>query len=235
MTRSARFAGWAAVAGMVVGLAITPFMAAVWAYEPGIVWEDVSLLGRLVGPTLESWGALSFGSALTLAWDGSVASEGTAYKVYGKVFFLVYLLMLPIVRHVHNLQKGSAPSKWVRRTWRALWVGLVVATWGDAVSYWGVSFPGGFGLTLWRGGFVVEIVAMLVVLPSITVYGILSMRLRVIPLWSSILIALTIPIGVVTLLTITSYVPNAIVVPMSMIWAAIGVWVLTSAKGTSTT
>jgi hypothetical protein len=54
MIRSARFAGWTAVAGALVGIAITPFMAAVWAYEPGIVWDDLSLLSKITGPTLES-------------------------------------------------------------------------------------------------------------------------------------------------------------------------------------
>jgi len=204
---------------MVIGLAITPFMAAVWAYEPGVVWDDVSLLGRTVGPTLESWGALSFGA------------EATPYEVYGKVFFVVYLLMLPIVRYVHNLQSDSAPSKWERRTWRVLWVALIFATIGDAVSYWGISLPGEIGELLWGGGFAVEILAMFVVLASTTAYGILSIRLSVIPLWSSILITLTLPIGVATLVTITSYVPNAIVVPMSMVWATFGVWVLAGPEG----
>ena len=214
------------MAGMVVGLAITPFMASLWAYESGIGWHNASLLERTVGPTLESWGALSFGNPLSLAWDGSVISEGTAYKVYGKVFFLVYLLMLPIVRHVHNLQKDSAPSKWGHRTWRALWVGLVVATWADAVSYWGVSLPGLGGDSVWGGGFGVEILAVLVVLVSTTVYGVVSLRLRVVPLWASVLLAVIFPICVAILAGVTTYVPNGVVVPMSLIWASMGVWVL---------
>ncbi len=107
-----------------------------------------------------------------------------------------------------------------------LWVALILAAVGDAVSYWGQSLPGQLGSSLWGGGFAAEILAMLVVLASTTVYGIVLIRLRRIPLWSSVLITLTFPIGIATLLAITDYLPNAIVVPMSMIWAAIGVWLL---------
>ena len=150
------------------------------------------------------------------------------------MFFLVYLLMLPIVRYVHGLHRDSAPSKWEGRTWRVLWVALVLATVGDAVSYWGISLPGLVGGLLWRGGFAVETLAMLVVVVSTTVYGIVSIRMRVIPLWSSVPMTLIVPIGVVTLVTITTYVPNAVVVPLSIIWAAIGVWVLAGAEGLPT-
>jgi hypothetical protein len=229
MIGSPSFAGWAAIAGAAFGIAITPFMAAVWAYEPGVVWDDLSLLAKTVGPTLESWGALSFGTARAVASDGTVLSESIAYEVYGKSFFLVYLLMLPIVRYVHVRYRQSSHSKWEDRTWRVLWVALIVATVADAVSYWGISLPGQVGDSLWGGGFGVEILAMLVVLVATTVYGIVSLRLHVTPLWASVPLAAIIPIGVATLVSVTTYVPNAVVVPMSIIWAAVGVWVLAGA------
>jgi hypothetical protein len=234
MFSSSRFAGITAIAGAVVGILITPFMAAVWAYEPGIVWDDLSLLAKTVGPTLESWGALSFGAAQVVALDGEVLSESFAYEVYGKSFFLVYLLMLPIVRYVHDRYRRSSDSKWEGRTWRVLWVALIVATVADAVSYWGISLPGPVGESLWGGGFGVEILAMLVVLVATTVYGIVSARLHVMPLWASLLLAAIVPIGVVTLVSVTTYVPNAVVVPMSIIWAMIGVWALTGARSRTT-
>lgn len=225
MFGSSRFAGWSAIAGALVGLAITPFMAAVWAYEPGVVWDELSLLASTVGPTLESWGALSFGAAKVVAPDGTVV-ESFAYEVYGKAFFVVYLLMLPIVRYVHVRFQQSSDSRWERRIWRVLWVALIVATVADAVSYWGISLPGQVGQALWGGGFGVEILAVLVVLVSTTMYGLVSIRLRVVPLWASFLLAAIIPIGIATLAGVTTYVPNAVVVPMSIIWAAVGAWVL---------
>lgn len=215
MVRSSRFAGWTAITGAVVGIAITPFMAAVWVFEPRVVWDSTLLLTRLVGPTLESWGALSFGSG------------DAPYEVYGKAFVFVYLLMLPIVRYVHLLQSGSPLPKWERRTWRILWIALIAATVGDGLSYWGISVPDPVGEELWGGGFLIEILALLVVLASTTVYGIISIRIRVIPLWASVLLSAIVPIAVGTVAVVADYVPNGFVVPMSIIWAAVGAWVLT--------
>jgi hypothetical protein len=230
MITSPRFAGITAIAGATVGIAITPFMAAVWAYEPGVVWDDVSLVAKTVGPTLESWGALSFGAPFVVDSNGTVVSASTAYEVYGKSFFLVYLLMLPVVRYVHARYRQLSDSKWENRTWRVLWVALIVATVADAVSYWGVSLPGPIGASLWGGGFGVEILAMLIVLVATTVYGIVSARVHVVPLWASLLLSAIIPIGIAMLAGVITYVPNAVVVPMSFIWAAIGVWVLVAER-----
>ena len=216
MIRSPRFAGWSSMAGAAVGVLITPFMASVWEYGYFVVWSNTPPVTRVFGPILESWGALSFGSG------------NLPYEVYGKTFVLVYLLMLPIVRYVHVLQSPSATSAWERRTWRVLWIALIVAAVGDGLSYWGISLPEPVGDVLWRGGFMVEVLAMLVVLISTTIYGIASIRLHVIPVWAAWLVAATIPIGITSLVLLTSYLPNAVVVPMSIIWAAIGAWVLVS-------
>ena len=218
--RSRRFAGWTAITGAAIGIAITPFMAAVWVFEPRVltademVWDNTLLLTRLVGPTLESWGALSFGSG------------DAPYEVYGKTFVLVYLLMLPIIRYVHLLQSGSPLPKWERRTWRVLWISLIAAAIGDGASYWGISVPDPLGQELWGWGFVIEILALLVVLASTTVYGIISIRIRVVPLWASALLSAIVPIAVGTVVFVADYVPNGFVVPMSIIWATVGVWVL---------
>ena len=223
---SARFAAWTSIWGAAIGVAITPFMAAVWAYEPGVVWADLSPLVSVVGPTLESWGALTFGNTPVFAADGTVSGESTAYEVYGKVFFLVYLLMLPVVRHVHALHRAQSTSKWEGRTWRVLCMALILACAGDAVSYWGISAPGTVGDTLWRLGFLIEIVAVLSVLVTTTMYGMVTVRRRVVPRWGSVLLMAVVPMGVLTLIGVTAYVPNAVVVPMSLVWAGIGAWML---------
>jgi len=219
MIRTARFAGWASIASAVVGVLITPFMASVWESD-GVVWSTTEgLVTRVFGPTLESWGALTFGS------------EGLPYEVYGKFFVFVYLLMLPIVRYVHVLQSPSATSAWERRTWRVLWVSLIVAAVGDGMSYWGVSLPepGDF---LWGAGFMVELLTLFVVLVSTTVYGFVSIRLRVIPVWSAVLLTAIIPILWFSLAGLTWYLPNGVVVPLSIIWASIGAWVLVARPAT---
>lgn len=78
------------------------------------------------------------------------------------------------------------------------------------------------------GGFLIESIAMLVVLVSTTLYGIISMRIRVIPSWASTLLTAIIPIGIGTLVGVTDYLPNAVVVPMSIVWAMVGTWGLIS-------
>ncbi len=219
MIRSARFAGWASIAGAVVGVLVTPFMASVWESD-GVVWSTTEgLVTRVFGPTLESWGALTFGS------------EGLPYEVYGKFFVFVYLLMLPIVRYVHVLQSTPATSAWERRTWRVLWVSLIVAAVGDGMSYWGISLPEP-GDILRGVGWMVELLTLFVVLVSTTVYGIVSIRIRVIPIWSAVLLTAIIPILWFSLAGLTWYLPNGVVVPMSIIWASIGAWVLVARPAT---
>jgi hypothetical protein len=220
MIRTARFAGWASIAGAVVGVLVTPFMASVWESD-GVVWSTTEgLVTRVFGPILESWGALSFGSG------------DLPYEVYGKFFVFVYLLMLPIVRYVHVLQSTPVTSVWERRTWRVLWVSLIVAAVGDGMSYWGISLPDPVGEFLWGGGFMVELLTLFVVLVSTTVYGIVSIRIRVIPLWSAVLMTAIIPILWFSLAGLTWYLPNGVVVPLSIIWASIGAWVLIAKPAT---
>ena len=219
MIRTGRFAGWASIASAVVGVLVTPFMASVWEYDYLVVWSRTSTVTRVFGPILESWGALSFGSG------------DLPYEVYGKFFVFVYVLMLPIVRYVHVLQSTSATSAWERRTWRVLWIALIVAAVGDGMSSWGISLPepGDF---LWGLGFMVELLTLFVVLVSTTVYGIVSIRTRVIPIWSAVLLTAIIPILWFSLAGLTWYLPNGVVVPMSIIWASIGAWVLVARPAT---
>jgi len=219
VTFSPRFAAFAAVAGALIGIALTPFMAAVWVYDPpaNYWWANGSWVLRTFGPTLESAGALAVGFGIF---------ENGSYEVYGKGFFLVYLGMVPVVKLVHGLNAGSEKAggleKW---SWRVMYVALLVAALGDFTSYWGISLPGSLGETLWGAGFGVEILAFLVMIVAVTVYGVVSLRLRVIPIWASSLLIATIPIALSGLIA-TQYVPNALVVPLSLVWAAISLWLV---------
>jgi hypothetical protein len=219
MVGSPRFAGFAAIAGALLGLALTPPMAAVWVYDPpGTVWRTKSLVVRTFGPTLESSGALTVGSGVF---------EDAGYEVYGKGFFLVYLAMVPIVRYVHRrYRNGGGRSRWELWPWRLMYGALLVAALGDFASYWGISLPGLVGDILWSGGFGIELLASAVLLVSTTVYGVVSLRLRVVPLWASLLLVGVIPLGILTLGNVVAYVPNGYAVPLGIVWALIGVWAL---------
>lgn len=211
-----RFASFSAIAGAALGLLLTPLMAAVWSYDRRFTpWATMTWVERTFGPTLESWGALSFGR-----------SELGPYEVYGKGFFLVYLAMVPIVRLIHERFLRGRSSRWELWTWRLMWASLLVAAAGDFASYWGVSVPGPVGASLWGGGFGVELLAAAVLLVSTTIYGIVSLRLRILPVWASILLIAVIPLAILTLGNVVAYIPNGFAVPLSIIWALIGVWLL---------
>lgn len=109
-------------------------MAAVWDYDPGVVWSEKTLVSATFGPLLESWGLLTFGG------------EGLPSQVYGKGFVLVYLLMVLVFRTINDahLQTGRAGA-FERWTWRGMYGALLVAMTRDAFSYWGVALPGDIG------------------------------------------------------------------------------------------
>jgi hypothetical protein len=171
---------------------------------------------RTFGPTLEAWGALSF------RW-----SELGPYEIYGKGFFLVYVAMAPIVHLVHQRYKSrGGTSRWEHRTWRVMWSSLVMCALADFTSYWGISIPEPLGEGLWSGGFLIETIASALLLASTTIYGALSLQLRIVPMWTSLALVAVIPSAVVMLGIVVEYIPNGYVVPLSATWAAYGVTLL---------
>lgn len=134
--------------------------------------------------------------------------------------------MLPVVWFVHALYRRSGTSTWENRIWWVLWPALATAALGDAMSYWGVSLPGPAGRSLWGAGFGLVLLALLVALIATTAYAAISLRVLVVPRWAALLLLATVPMGRATIASITTYVPNASVAPMSLAWAAVGLWLL---------
>jgi hypothetical protein len=208
-----------------VGLVLTPLMAAVWMYEPGVVWSGSTLVERTLGPTLESLGALTFGSSGS--WG-----DGLAYQVYGKGFFLVYLLMIPIIRIVRPDHIGS--KRFLRQTrwiWTVLLVSVCASLAGDFVSYWGKSLPGIAGEWLWGWGFMIEMIGIMGLLLATLAYGTLALFTRLLSRWESTLLILAVVAVVPFSKFVVDYWPNALVVPSSIAWAAIGICRWTAERG----
>ncbi len=203
-----------ALAGALWALILTPPMESVWAYDPsGTDWAGMHWVPRTFGPTLESWGVLS------------VTSSGLdPYAVYGKGFFLVYLAMTPLALAVHRRYLASGGDGRIERwTWRALWWGLLLAALGDVASYWGVSLPGSVGMALWSNGFALEtMAAALLLLPGVTGYALGLLVWPHLPRWSGLILLTWIPSSALTLLYVSAYVPNAVIAPLALLWALVG-------------
>lgn len=214
-----RGAAVAAFAAAALGVALTPVMATVAVVHPDIVWSDLTVVERTFGPLLESTGALTFGA-------GDVA-----YRVYGKAFFLVYLLMLPIVRLVHRAYREAGGTRrgelW---SWRAMYAALLVALVGDVIAYWALSIPGANGDGIAGAGFAIEVAAMVTLLVATAVYAVVAGRYRVLPRWGGWLFVATVPVAWLSGIYVVSYFPNAFVVPLSVGWAAIGIWLFIGAN-----
>lgn len=210
---SARQAGLAAIAGALVGIALTPLMASVWAYDDEAPWSDAPRLERAVGPTLESWGLLDFGG------------EDVPYEVYGKAFFLVYALMIPAMQLARTRTTGDqAPGSLEFWSWRVMFGALLAAGAGDFVAYWGVSLPSLVGQAVSILGFFVEFFSMPVLLLASAVYGGAAFRFNALPRWACALLMAAPLSAIAATLLVTNYIPNAIVVPLSLTWSAIGAW-----------
>ena len=208
---------YAAIIGAVVSLVITPFMATVWTFEEGVNWSDKFLVERMFGPTLESWGALDFGP------------EGLPYHIYGKAFFLVYVLMIPMVKSVQpKVSSAGFLPKASRISWRAMYLALFVATLGDFASYWGNSVPGVVGEALWGWGFAVEMLSVFVLLISTLMFAVLGLRTHPVPRTTSWLLIVGVVAFVPTAGFVTEYWPNAFVITLSVAWALIAVRALVS-------
>jgi hypothetical protein len=218
--RSIRFATLAAMLGAVVGLVLTPYMAAAGVFSPGIVWADLSTpFERFFGPLIESSGALTFGDA------------GAAYRLYGKGFFVVYLLLVPIVRLVHHSYRNAGGTSRVElRSWWVMYVALLAALFGDFVSYWALSIPGDSGEFIAVAGFLIEINAVGLLLLSTAVYGAVAVRFKVLPRWGARLMITVVPVGWATGHYVMGYFPNAWTVPFSVAWGALALWLAVATK-----
>ena len=204
-----KWGGLLAILGGTLGVILTPFMVSIWNYEGGIVpWADKWIFYRIFGPILEEAGALTF------------APAHIVYYTYGRLYFLVYLLILPGVISFHRAlpqhvkDHGNLPERY-----KLLILGLLVAMIGDIGGYWGNSEPG-FNL-IQAGGAYVEIVGLLMILGASLIYGRGLNKAGAIPRWPAWLLILSAPAGILVHLMIF-YFPNGPMFFFCLTWVAIG-------------
>jgi hypothetical protein len=165
--RSRRWHGLAGLLGGLLCLALTPIQAFIWSREASPTWV------LAMRPLLDRYLAI---------YDRVGASLGLSdYYFFGRMFFLVYLLALLPLLAVHAGQSGRGVRlEMVGFRWSM--VGLITAAVGDVGAYWGGSDPDGFA-AIQGIAFMVEMLAILVILVGSVLYGIATLRAGVLPRW----------------------------------------------------
>lgn len=192
------WAGLAAVLGGLTAITLTvPFAVAYFSAYPGY---DIPPFW--VAPLKGTLGRL-----LTFAPPVAV------YSLYGRIYNLVYLLFLPAVFGLHALHQGDngKVEKW---GFGLLVVGLVAAFIGVAGDYWADG-----------AGFLIEILGLLVCSIGATLYGVATLRSRVLPLWCAWLLVVCLP-GVFIFLLLIGHIPSGPTFLFAVAWLIIGYMLL---------
>lgn len=189
-----RWAGLAAVLGGSLAILLTPpFAIAFFTAYPG--YDGPPPWVPSLQPALMPW--LTF------------ASPVAVYNVYGRVYELVYPLLLPAVLAVHSLQPGT-----LRRTEK---LGSVLVVLGLAASFVGVAGD------YWADGvgFIVEVLGLLILSVGCAIFGATRLRSGVIPTWSGWLLVGCLP-GAFIGLALIGHIPSGPTLPIAIAWLLLG-------------
>lgn len=218
---STRWGGFAAILAGILGIFLTPFMASIWAYEGGaVVWEETMVLVRYFGPALEQAGFLSF------------APEHVVYYTYGRLYFLVYLLLLPGVVAFHAaLPQRVQEYGNLRERHRLLMLALLIAMLGDIGGYWGGSGDE-FGGVQAAGAFV-EIAGLVMIFGASLIYGLGLRKAGLDPRWVAWLLIFSGPAAILFNCSVVFYFPNGPMLFFCMSWVVLGFWSLRETRRVS--
>lgn len=193
-TPNVRWAGLAAIVGGVTAIVMTlPFATAFYLAYPGYntlpFWFD-SLEPRL-DPLL------------------TFASREEVYATYGKIYNLVYLLLLPAVVALHRAHAPSS-SRLEKRGFVVLRAGLVATAVGVAGDYWGNGI-----------GFPVEVLGMLAMVVGVSMWGLALVRGRVVPrCWAWMFLACG-P-GALVSMGLVRHIPSGPTLSFAIVWMLVG-------------
>lgn len=204
-----------AILSGLVWLTLTPFMATIGICRGSCPsWAEQPLVIRTLGRAVADQGWVSF------------AAPDTLYFGYGRLFFLVYALIILglIALQRTQIRRAAQPRQLARRGYLVLLVSLIVAALGDFISY-GI---GVFSQAAWRYGFGAEVVAWLGVMLGALLYGIAILQQHAIhPVmgWLLILAALLMPATFLDRILV-HYAPNAQLLPFAVVWPIVGIYLL---------
>lgn len=194
--RVVRWAGLAAVVGSGLAIALTlPFATAYFLAYPGDTlpfWFDA------VEPRLEP--------QLTFADPTSV------YAIYGRLYNVVYVLLLPLVLAIHRSRRAVATP--AQKRWFVVLVsGLVATALGVAGDYWGNGI-----------GFLLEVLGLLTMMVGVTMWGLALLRGTSPVRWAWVFVACG-P-GALGTLFVLGHVPSGPTLAFALAWLVAGVIVM---------
>ena len=196
-------AGIAAIAGGVLACVLTPLMSIGYYQAYAVQSETPPFWFSAVQPLL--------------SFLFSFADVKIVYTTYGKLFVGVYLLFLPGVWALHKLQE-KAGSKFEKACFVFLMIALVVSFIGVSLDYWGI-----------KSGWSLELLGMLLLQIAATMYGVASLRLKIIARPIAVLLAMAFPLCIAAFLLVKQ-IPSAPTLPFAIASIAIGAFVLSSGK-----
>lgn len=192
-----RWAGISAIAGGVLAILLTvPFAAAYFraysGFDPTPIWLPV--LRPVVRPLL------SFGQPVAV------------YNTFGRVYDLVYVLLLPAALVLRDLHR-PLHSRFEKGAFLLTIVGLLASFFGVAGDYWADG-----------AGFVLELFGLLLLATGASLSGIASLRGRILPRWVSWLMLLCLP-GMFACFFLIGHIPSGPTLPVALAFIGLG-WLL---------
>lgn len=189
---------WVAVAAAVAGVAISWLFAAVQQYA----FDDLS--GRRLPYVPDVW----FGAYEAVYERLGLPLGLSQYYFWGRFAFLIYVCGLV---SVISLPHGHSRLTRVGR--RLLFVAFGLGLLGDVLAYWGGT---GDELTTLTGvGFgLIEVPAMLLMVPAVVSYGLGLLRDRVLPRWSAWSLVCGGILALPGSLIVITYVPHGFLITM---------------------
>jgi len=189
-----RWSGFVAMVGGVLAVVLTlPFAAAYFQAYPGFDVPPFWL------------SAVRSGFEPLLTFD----SPTRLYSTYGRIFEVVYLLILPGVVGLHAIQR-EASGRFERWAFGVLVSGLVTSFVGVAGDYWADGM-----------GFGIELVGLLVLLVGTTLFGIATLRAKQVPTWSAWLLIIAGP-GAIVATWVIGHLPSGPTFLFACSWVVLG-------------
>ena len=179
-------------------------------------WIQWSGLAAMLG------GGLGIVLAPILIYLWTTYSE--AYLAFGRAYFPVYLGCIAGLLGLNAQRKGSSGHPETEGLAIAMTlVGLAVALVGDLLAYWGDLLggePNAGGFTnAQAGGFLLEMLGLLILLFGSVTLGVIYLRANVPPRWFAWLLILAGPAG---LLLSALHVPSGTMLMFCLAWTAMG-------------